>query len=1072
MTALSRQGFIFTQQEKDLVRELEETGRHMEAQAIIIEAMEGAFKGAAGAVAEVTSATDRYNRAVEELKAARGRDSESIVNWWLNILAANKEAKTEIIDTRTEAKKAEEAIKRLPAAMSEMSILQRRLQTSPGDMALTRQVMSLQREIEELTSTKHQNALMVLRQRLQEAKDEIANRGGHIHTQRIPELEALINALQQQIAEEERLAEVERRVEQERQRAATSRAEDQRKIDADDQTIIKNKEKISEIESAAAGKIETINKLRILGFYGAEEAAIQINAAYRNEVETLLNLEQEQKELFLNDKTRLAEITALRQAALDAAIQGYNQTAVDAKETVDVEKERNKIISDFTELEKALRKLKDEDAINDEEFNSRYIQGKKQQYNALMDLVLLAERQGLENGNVIEDLAGVTAEIKTFEEYSKSLAGDKSLEERWKGWKSALDEVGLSSEKLRELEIKRVRDEINSSNASEGAKKEALEWYNKLIAAQEAYSLIEETDELKRSTEEWVDALAMVGKTSKEVREAETKRVIEAIRAMKAEPEVIQAAIEAYEALRKAEDEFAKESARTAQNDEYESRMKGWKSALDEVGLSSEKLRELEIKRVRDEIENAKLSDDVKKSALKLYNELIAAQDKYRAKMDDKALMDRAQEWKTELDKLTLSSSELRNAEIARVRDEINSSNASEGAKASALESYNALVAAQDKYLDDERLKEHGKALADINERLADMTMTESGRIEAQRRKELENLKTLNLSKEEYKELAAKTNEYYNLLQKDVKMKAMTNIAKDGISTITQISEMILSNSASLVSQEYDLIRESLDKEYELYRAAADKKYELLYAELEKEKQLRLFNAGAVKAENEAQAIAELQLAEATMNLTLIDEAKKNLERIRIEEEFAAEEKALKEQQKAEELALEEEYEKKRADLEYQAQMIQWKYQLASAAASVAQAVIMAAINTWPLPAVPMVAAATALGAVQMGTLMTNRPKPPAFAHGGVVPGNSYSGDNMLIRANSAERVLTDSQNESFERFVNLLNKLNNGGNQDETGTGMPVEINIYLSEHLIAKSTVDLINNRRYLIHARSVVK
>jgi len=49
LTALTKQGFRFTDAQKDLVKQLEETGKTAEAQAIIMEAMESSYKGAAAA---------------------------------------------------------------------------------------------------------------------------------------------------------------------------------------------------------------------------------------------------------------------------------------------------------------------------------------------------------------------------------------------------------------------------------------------------------------------------------------------------------------------------------------------------------------------------------------------------------------------------------------------------------------------------------------------------------------------------------------------------------------------------------------------------------------------------------------------------------------------------------------------------------------------------------------------------------------------------------------------------------------------------------------------------------------
>lgn len=71
-----------------------------------------------------------------------------------------------------------------------------------------------------------------------------------------------------------------------------------------------------------------------------------------------------------------------------------------------------------------------------------------------------------------------------------------------------------------------------------------------------------------------------------------------------------------------------------------------------------------------------------------------------------------------------------------------------------------------------------------------------------------------------------------------------------------------------------------------------------------------------------------------------------------------------------------------------------------------ALATAQAAANPWSV--------VTALASVaSIGAAFANLPK---FAQGGVVGGNSYFGDKMLIRVNSGERVLTREQNAAYER--------------------------------------------------------
>ena len=84
------------------------------------------------------------------------------------------------------------------------------------------------------------------------------------------------------------------------------------------------------------------------------------------------------------------------------------------------------------------------------------------------------------------------------------------------------------------------------------------------------------------------------------------------------------------------------------------------------------------------------------------------------------------------------------------------------------------------------------------------------------------------------------------------------------------------------------------------------------------------------------------------------------------------------------------------------------------ATAQAAAAATGAALNPWT--AIAGVAAVASIGAA-----LANLPK---FAQGGVVGGNSYFGDKMLIRVNSGERVLTREQNAAYERGTALNGKV------------------------------------------------
>lgn len=119
-----------------------------------------------------------------------------------------------------------------------------------------------------------------------------------------------------------------------------------------------------------------------------------------------------------------------------------------------------------------------------------------------------------------------------------------------------------------------------------------------------------------------------------------------------------------------------------------------------------------------------------------------------------------------------------------------------------------------------------------------------------------------------------------------------------------------------------------------------------------------------------------------------------------------------------------EEYEKKKLEIEkeaaqkkYKLDMWEWTSSVLSATSSTALAVVKA-LEAGPILGPIMAGLIGAAGAAQLVSIMASKPIPPQFAEGGVVPGNSYTGDKMIISTNSAERVLTAQQNAAFEKLA------------------------------------------------------
>lgn len=134
----------------------------------------------------------------------------------------------------------------------------------------------------------------------------------------------------------------------------------------------------------------------------------------------------------------------------------------------------------------------------------------------------------------------------------------------------------------------------------------------------------------------------------------------------------------------------------------------------------------------------------------------------------------------------------------------------------------------------------------------------------------------------------------------------------------------------------------------------------------------------------------ELKTARGDRRQALIDQL--NAEKQAMKQAWAEQKKIEKEKEKAEE--------KKRKIQNEQAKK-EKQAAVAQAAINAIMAVSMAAVNSWPLPAIPMMALAAAAGAAQLAAVMS---KPvPQYADGGVLQGKSHRQGGIKVLGGTAE---------------------------------------------------------------------
>ncbi len=103
------------------------------------------------------------------------------------------------------------------------------------------------------------------------------------------------------------------------------------------------------------------------------------------------------------------------------------------------------------------------------------------------------------------------------------------------------------------------------------------------------------------------------------------------------------------------------------------------------------------------------------------------------------------------------------------------------------------------------------------------------------------------------------------------------------------------------------------------------------------------------------------------------------------------------------------------AETNYNAALAEWAVSLSQAIANVAQGVTKA-YSTGSYLSGTLLAVA---GAAQIATITANKPTKPSFSSGGIVPGSSYSGDNVQANVNSGEMILTARQQKTLWNLAN-----------------------------------------------------
>jgi TP901 family phage tail tape measure protein len=199
--------------------------------------------------------------------------------------------------------------------------------------------------------------------------------------------------------------------------------------------------------------------------------------------------------------------------------------------------------------------------------------------------------------------------------------------------------------------------------------------------------------------------------------------------------------------------------------------------------------------------------------------------------------------------------------------------------------------------------------------------------------------------------------------------------------------------------------------------------------------------AQGIAEETDAQKLQDqIDAAKAAGDIQTQNQKQAELDRLKLTQ--AAEDAKTKATQDAE---------KKKQQASFETAHIQWLLQIGEAVAGIALAEIKA------LPDIPLMIATGIIGAIQLGVLAATEPK-QTFATGGIVLGNSFSGDNVPVQANSGEMFINSSQQKALWDFVS-------GGSSGGGASTRPLQL--IFDGKVFAEVVVDWINSGQVRLNA-----
>ena len=295
LTALTRQGFRFKEEQKEQIRLLTEQGRVADAQALILADVEKAYNGAAEAQEKATGYTNRLKNAKEELNAELGRHTSRLVEWATKLKLGIMEARLAGLQQKRMGEEFEQTDKKVRVITEAIAQLNEEMsRTGPTDEIQEQ----MQRYLDELTRINNSEDRIIANLREQQ----------RAYAELVLERQASAGAAQQQVQYLQELEIAEESI----RNASLRRIAAQRQVE---EALGATQRQNAERELNRAMQVE---RGAILNKESIQEALALLEEAIRRGNETTLGFDATSQALYEAETERLLAIAAGRVADAEA----------------------------------------------------------------------------------------------------------------------------------------------------------------------------------------------------------------------------------------------------------------------------------------------------------------------------------------------------------------------------------------------------------------------------------------------------------------------------------------------------------------------------------------------------------------------------------------------------------------------------------------------------------------------------------------------------------------------------------------------------------------------------------